>query len=152
MNDLTVSNSDIPTQSEWKILIGHHLPSIMLNSGLTSEFEEAFSEVGKRRWPEVCEEILQRRAKKAGSVQEPKPRKPKARASKPRAAPKRKAPKSRAQRTRTARMLSLDEIPTLFDEEEPNVADPTPVPAAEGTNEQPEELLRTHLTKPVRRN
>ncbi|XP_024010332.1 uncharacterized protein LOC112085356 [Eutrema salsugineum] len=37
-------------------------------------------------------------------------------------------------------MLSLDEIPTLFDEEEPNVADPTPIPAIEGTNEQPEEL------------
>ncbi|XP_024016324.1 meiosis-specific protein ASY2-like [Eutrema salsugineum] len=141
MNDLTVNNSDIPTQSEWKIPIGRHLPSIILNSRLTSEFEEAFSEAGKRRWPEVWEEILQRRAKKAGSVREPKPWKPKTRASKPRAAHKRKAPKSRAQRTRTARMLSIDEIPTLFDAEEPDVADPTPVPAAEGTNKQPEEML-----------
>ncbi|XP_024015055.1 meiosis-specific protein ASY2-like [Eutrema salsugineum] len=136
MNDLTVSNSDIPTQSEWKIPIGRHLPSIILNSGLTSEFEAAFSEAGKRRWPELWEEILQRRA----SVREPKPRKPKARANKPRAAPRRKAPKSRAQQTQTARMLSLDEIATLFDEEEPNVADPTPIPANEGTNEQPDEL------------
>ncbi|XP_024009438.1 meiosis-specific protein ASY2-like [Eutrema salsugineum] len=72
--------------------------------------------------------------------QEPKPLKRKARANKPRAAPRRKAPKSRAKRTRTARMLSLDEIPTLFDEEEPNVADPASIPATEGTNEQPEEL------------
>ncbi|XP_024005005.1 uncharacterized protein LOC112082137 [Eutrema salsugineum] len=120
MNDLTVSNSDIPTQSEWKIPIGRHLPSLLLNPGLTSEFEEAFSE--------------------AGSVRDPKPRKPKARTSKPRAAPRRKAPKSRAQRTRAARMLSLDEIPTLFDEEEPNIAEPTPIPATEGTNEQPQEL------------
>ncbi|XP_024004919.1 uncharacterized protein LOC112082058 [Eutrema salsugineum] len=117
-----------------------HLPSLLLNSGLTSEFEAAFSEAGKRRWPEVWEEILQRRAKKAGSVQEPKPVKRKVRANKPRAAPRRKAPKSRAKRTQTARMLSLDEIPTLFDEEEPNFADPTHVPATEGTNEQPEEL------------
>ncbi|XP_024004989.1 meiosis-specific protein ASY2-like [Eutrema salsugineum] len=140
MNDLTVSNSDIPTQSEWKIPIGRHLPSLILNSGLTSEFEAAFSEAGKRRWPEVWEEILDRRAKKAGSVREPKPRKPKARANKPRAAPRRKVPKPQVKRTRTARMLSLDEIPTLFDEEEPDVADPTPVPATEGTNEQPEEL------------
>ncbi|XP_024015917.1 meiosis-specific protein ASY2-like [Eutrema salsugineum] len=140
MNDITVSNSDIPTQSEWKIPIGRHLPSIILNSGLTSEFEEAFSEAGKRRWPEVWEEILQCRSKKAASVREPKPQKPKARANKPRAAPRRKAPKSQAKRTRTARMLSLDEIPTLFDEEEPNVADPTSIPATEVTNEQPEEL------------
>ncbi|XP_024010371.1 meiosis-specific protein ASY2-like [Eutrema salsugineum] len=146
MNNLTVSNSDIPTQSEWKIPIGRsrrarrHLPSLLLNFGLTSEFEEAFSEAGKRRWPEVWEEILQRRAKKAGSVRELKPRKPKARASKPRAALRRKAPKSRAQRTRAARMLSLDEFPTLFDEEEPNIAEPTPIPATEGTNEQPQEL------------
>ncbi|XP_024011648.1 uncharacterized protein LOC112086697 [Eutrema salsugineum] len=117
-----------------------HLPSLILNSGLTSEFEEAFSEAGKRRWPEVWEEILQRRAKKAGSVREPKPRKLKTRASKPRAAPKCKAPKSRTQRTRTARMLSIDEIPTLFDEEEPNVADPTPFLATEQANVQPEEL------------
>ncbi|XP_024014446.1 uncharacterized protein LOC112088407 [Eutrema salsugineum] len=140
MNDLTVSNSDIPTQSEWKIPIGRHLPSIILNSGLTSEFEETFSEAGKRRWPEVWEEILQRRAKKADSVREPKPRKPKARANKPRAVPRRKAPKPRAQRTRTARMLSLDEIPTLIDEEEPNDTGPIPVPAAAVTEEQPEEL------------
>ncbi|XP_024007766.1 meiosis-specific protein ASY2-like [Eutrema salsugineum] len=117
-----------------------HLSSLLLNSGLTSEFEAAFSEAGKRRWPEVWEEILQRRAKKAGSVQEPKPLKRKSRANKPRPAPRRKAPKSRAKRTRTARMLLLDEIPTLFDEEEPNVADPTPTLAAEGTNEQPGEL------------
>ncbi|XP_024016830.1 meiosis-specific protein ASY2-like [Eutrema salsugineum] len=140
MNDLSVSNSDIPTQSEWKIPIGRHLPSIILNSGLTSEFETAFSEAGKRRWPEVWEEILQRRAKKAAPVKEPKPLKPKTRAKKPRAAPRRKAPKPQAKRPRTARMLSLDEIPTLLDEEEPNVADPTPVPATEGTNEQPKEL------------
>ncbi|XP_024004041.1 uncharacterized protein LOC112081518 [Eutrema salsugineum] len=65
---------------------------------------------------------------------------PKARANKPRAAPRRRAPKSQAKRTRTARMLSLDDIPTLFDGEEPNVADPTPIPATEGTIEQPEEL------------
>ncbi|XP_024013155.1 uncharacterized protein LOC112087470 [Eutrema salsugineum] len=149
MNDLTVSNSDIPTQSEWKIPIGRlddlilsrHLPSLILNSGLTSEFEAAFSEAGKHRWPEVWEEILQRRSKKAASVREPKPQKPKARANKPRAAPRRKAPKSRAQQTRAARMLSLDEIPTLFGEEETNVADPTPIPATGGINEQPEELL-----------
>ncbi|XP_024004755.1 uncharacterized protein LOC112081927 [Eutrema salsugineum] len=140
MNDLTVSNSDIPTQSEWKIPIGRHLPSLILNSGLTSEFEAAFSKAGKRRWPEVWEEILQRRSKKAASVWEPKSRKPKARANKPRAAPRRKTPKSRAQQTRAARMLSLDEIPTLFGEEEPNVADPTPIPATGGINEQPEEL------------
>ncbi|XP_024010584.1 meiosis-specific protein ASY2-like, partial [Eutrema salsugineum] len=140
MNDLTVSNSDIPTQSEWKIPIGRHLPSLILNSGLTSELEEAFSEVGKRRWPEVWEEILQRRAKKAGSVREPKPRKPKTRASKPRAASKRKSLKSRIQRSRAARMLSIDEIPTLFDEEEPAMADPIPVPVAGRTDEPPEEL------------
>ncbi|XP_024011127.1 serrate RNA effector molecule homolog [Eutrema salsugineum] len=145
MNDLTVSNSDIPTQSEWKIPIGRHLPSIILNSGLTSEFETAFSEAGKRRWPEVWEEILQRRAKKADStikftsVREPKPRKPKARASKPRAAPRRKAPKPQAKRPRTTRMLSLDEIPTLFDEEEPNDVTPNPVHAIEEVREQPEE-------------
>ncbi|XP_024006423.1 meiosis-specific protein ASY2-like [Eutrema salsugineum] len=141
MNDLTVSNSDIPTQSEWKIPIGRHLPSIILNSGLTSEFEAAFSEAGKRCWPEVWEEILQRRAKKAASVREPKPRKPKARASKPRTAPRRKAPKPQAKRPRTARMLSLDEIPTLFDEEEPNDATPNPVHATEEVREQPEEPL-----------
>ncbi|XP_024004012.1 uncharacterized protein At3g60930, chloroplastic-like [Eutrema salsugineum] len=117
-----------------------HLPSIILNSGLTSEFEAAFSEAGKRRWPEVWEEILQCRAKKAASVKEPKPRKPKARANKPRASPRQKAPKSRAKRTRTARMLSLDEIPTLFDEEEQNDATPNPVPATEEVREQPEEL------------
>ncbi|XP_024010709.1 meiosis-specific protein ASY2-like [Eutrema salsugineum] len=116
-----------------------HLPSIILNSGLTSEFEAAFSEAGKRRWPEVWEEILQRRAKKAASVGEPKPRKPKARANKPRAAPRRKAPKPQAKRPRTARMLSLEEIPTLFGEEEPNDATPNPVPATEEVREQPEE-------------
>ncbi|XP_024016542.1 hepatoma-derived growth factor-related protein 2-like [Eutrema salsugineum] len=120
MKDLTVNNSDIPTQSEWKIPIGRHLPSILLNSGLTSEFKAAFSE--------------------AASVKEQKPPKPKSRANKPRAAPRRKAPKPQARRARTARMLSLDEIPTLFDEEKPNVADPAPIPVAEGTNEQPEEL------------
>ncbi|XP_024010480.1 meiosis-specific protein ASY2-like [Eutrema salsugineum] len=140
MNDLTVDNSDIPTQSEWKIPICRHLPSILLNSGLTSEFQSAFSEAGKRRWPEVWEEILQRRAKKSASVMEPKPLKPKSRANKPRAAPRWKVPKPQARRTRSARMLSLDEIPTLFDEEEPNDAAPNPVPAAEGINEQPEEL------------
>ncbi|XP_024009235.1 uncharacterized protein LOC112084347 [Eutrema salsugineum] len=70
----------------------------------------------------------------------PKPPKPKSRANKPRAAPRRKAPKPQAKQTRTVRMLSLDEIPTLFDEEEPNVADPASIPATEGTNEQPEEL------------
>ncbi|XP_024004948.1 meiosis-specific protein ASY2-like [Eutrema salsugineum] len=117
-----------------------HLPSIILNSGLTSEFVEAFSEAGKRRWPEVWEEILQRRSKKAASVRESKPRKPNARANKPRAAPRRKVPKPQVKRPRTARMLSLDEIPTLFDEEEPNNAAPIPIPAAEVTEEQPGEL------------
>ncbi|XP_024015299.1 meiosis-specific protein ASY2-like [Eutrema salsugineum] len=121
MNDLTVSNSDIEIQSNWKIPIGRHLPSLLLNSGLTSEFGEAFSEAGKRRWPEVWEEILQRRAKKAGSVREPKPRKPRTRASKPRTAPKRQSLKSRTQNSRAARMLSIDEIPTLFGEEETEV-------------------------------
>ncbi|XP_024014481.1 meiosis-specific protein ASY2-like [Eutrema salsugineum] len=140
MNDLTVSNSDIAIQSNWKIPIGRHLPSLLLNSGLTSEFEVAFSEAGKRRWPEVWEEILQRRAKKAGSVREPKQRKPRARASKPRTAPKRQSLKSRTQRSRAARMLSIDEIPTLFDEEETEVAEPTPVLAAEQNEVQPEEL------------
>ncbi|XP_024009475.1 uncharacterized protein LOC112084556 [Eutrema salsugineum] len=120
MNDLTVSNSDIPTQSKWKIPIGRHLPSILLNSGLTPEFQTTFSE--------------------AASVKEPKPLKPKSRANKPRASPRWKAPKPQARRARTARMLSLDEIPTLFDEEERNDAALKPILVAEGINEQPEEL------------
>ncbi|XP_024004772.1 uncharacterized protein LOC112081939 [Eutrema salsugineum] len=135
MNDLAVSNSDIPTQSEWKIPIGRHLPSILLNSGLTLEFQAAFSEAGKR-W----EEILHRRAKKSASVKEPKPLKPKSRANKPRTAPRQKAPKLQAKRARTSKMLSLDEIPTLFEKEELNDAVPNPIPSAKGINEQPDEL------------
>ncbi|XP_024006643.1 uncharacterized protein LOC112083142 [Eutrema salsugineum] len=117
-----------------------HLPSLLLNSGLTPEFQAAFSEAGKRRWPEAWEEILQRRAKKSASVREPKPLKPKSRAKKPRLAPKRKAPKPRARRTQTSNMISLTEILSLFDEEEPNDAVPDPVPTIEGIKEQPDEL------------
>ncbi|XP_024014228.1 meiosis-specific protein ASY2-like [Eutrema salsugineum] len=145
MNDLTVSNSDIPVQSEWKIPIGssrrtcRHLPSLILNSGLTSEFEATFSEAGKHRWPEVWEEILDRRAKKAGSAREPKPRKPKARANRPRAPSRRRTPKPQAKRSRAARMLSLDEIPTLFDEEEPTETVLNPIAATDVVQVQPED-------------
>ncbi|XP_024010309.1 meiosis-specific protein ASY2-like [Eutrema salsugineum] len=137
INDLTVSNADIPTQSEWKILIGRHLPSILLNSGLTPEFRAAFSKAGKRLWLEAWEEILQCRAKKSASVREPKPLKPKSRAKKPRPAPKRKVVKCQKKRLT---MLSLEEIPTLFDDDEPNDAALDPIPTAEGDVQRNEEV------------
>ncbi|XP_024010918.1 uncharacterized protein LOC112086240 [Eutrema salsugineum] len=129
MNDLTVVISRALSLT----------PDLPLSSKKPSV--KPVSVVGLRFGKKFFSAELRKQILIAGSVREPKPRKPKARASKPRAAPKRKAPKSRAQHTRTARMLSIDEIPTLFDTEELDVADPTPVPAAEGTNKQPEEVL-----------
>ncbi|XP_024004826.1 uncharacterized protein LOC112081982 [Eutrema salsugineum] len=114
-----------------------HLPSCLLNFGLTPEFQAAFSEAGKRRWPEAWDEILQRQAKKLASVKEPKPLKPESRAKKPRRPPRRKAPKLKKKRST---MLSLDEIPTLLDDDEPNDAMLNLVPTTKGDKQRVEEM------------
>ncbi|XP_024004972.1 meiosis-specific protein ASY2-like [Eutrema salsugineum] len=137
INELTVTGVDIPTQSEWKIPIGRHLPSFLLNSALTPEFQAAFSEVGKRRWPEAWEEILECRAKKSVSVKEPKPLKPKSRAKKPHPPPRRKAAKPKKKHST---MLLLDEIPNLFDDVEPNDAAQNLLPTTEGDEQRDEEM------------
>ncbi|XP_024004824.1 uncharacterized protein LOC112081980 [Eutrema salsugineum] len=94
-----------------------HLPSRLLNSGLTPEFQAAFSE--------------------ATSVKEPKPLKPESRAKKPRRPPRRKAPKPKKKRST---MLSLDEITTFLDDDEPNDAMLNHFPTTKGDEQRDEEM------------